>query len=338
MPKRSNDFQRLIAMLTQLSSGGAAVQESVEVLEIASGQRREVDVVALGEVAGHQTTVFIECRDWQRKQDVQWVEQARTKFDDLGANVKVLVSSSGFSKSALEKAARYGIKTITPGEITDEFVGRLVNSVSEIQYHHWVTLTLRAEVVITRDGVTQQQELPGNVPVWLADGSQASLLVDLVQQVTSSHTRMRGDEWDEMFRTGVEKYGEGKVKFVATGDGPNPVFDGQKVYLRGVSSQSGEEELFEIVNVIVEFEAQRTVVDVAVTHGEYDGTYFSTGKSGVGEGNSLQLVYTENVDGEFDLMGRIDGTVESLGPLIGATIGTKSEPLVEAEESARIVE
>jgi hypothetical protein len=338
MPKRSNDFQRLIAMLTQLSSGGAAVHESVEVLEIASGQRREVDVVALGDVAGHQTTVFIECRDWQRKQDVQWVEQARTKFDDLGANVKVLVSSSGFTKSALEKAARYGIKTITPGEITDEFVGRLVNSVSEIQYHHWVTLTLRAEVVITRDGVTQQQELPGNVPIWLADGSQASLLVDLVQQVTSAHTRTHGDEWDEMFRTGVEKYGEGKVKFIASGDGPDPVFNGQKVYLKGISSQSGEEELFEIVNVIVEFEAQRTVVDVAVTHGEYDGTYFSTGKSGVGEGNSLQIVCTENVDGGFDLMGRIDGTVESLGPLIGATMGAKSQPPVEAKESARIVE
>lgn len=338
MPKRSNDFQRLIAMLTQLSSGGAAVHESVEVLEIASGQRREVDVVALGEVAGHQTTVFIECRDWQRKQDVQWVEQARTKFDDLGANVKVLVSSSGFTKSALQKAAHYGIKTISPGEITDEFVGRLVNSVSEIQYHHWVTLTLKAEAVIARDGVTQQQELPGNVPVWLADGSQASLFVDLVQHVTSSHTRMHHDEWDEMFRTGAEKYGEGKVRFVATGDGPAPVFNGQKVYLKGISSQSGEEELFEIANVVVQFEAQRTVVDVAVTHGEYDGTYFSTGKSVVGQGNSLQLVCTENVDGEFDLMGRIDGTVESLGPLIGAAMGTKSEPPVEADESARIVD
>ncbi len=338
MPKRSNDFQRLIAMLTQLTSGGAAVHESVEVLEIASGQRREVDVVALGEVAGHQTTVFIECRDWQRKQDVQWVEQARTKFDDLGANVKVLVSSSGFTKSALQKAAHYGIKAITPGEITDEFVGRLVNSVSDIQYHHWVTLTLKAEAVITRDGVTQKQELPGNVPVWLADGSQASLFVDLVEHVTSSHTRMHNDVWDETFRTGVEKYGEGKVKFVATGDSPAPVFNGQKVYLKGISNKSGEEELFEIANVIVQFEAQRTVVDVALTHGEYDGTYFSTGKSGLDQGNPLQLVCTENIDGEFDLMGRIDGTVESLGPLIGSTMGTKSEPPPEAEESARIVE
>lgn len=42
MPKRSNEFQRLVAMLTMLKSGGATVHESVEVMEIASQERREV--------------------------------------------------------------------------------------------------------------------------------------------------------------------------------------------------------------------------------------------------------------------------------------------------------
>lgn len=86
MPKRSNEFQRLVAMLTILKSkhDGAIVHESVELMEIASQERREVDVVVFGSVAGHPSTVFIECRDWKRPQDVQWVEQARTKFDDLG--------------------------------------------------------------------------------------------------------------------------------------------------------------------------------------------------------------------------------------------------------------
>jgi hypothetical protein len=48
MPKRSNEFQRLVAMLTMLKSDGATVLESVEVMEIASQERREVDVVAFG--------------------------------------------------------------------------------------------------------------------------------------------------------------------------------------------------------------------------------------------------------------------------------------------------
>jgi hypothetical protein len=39
-------------MLTALSSEGATVHESVEVMEIASKASREVDVVAVGTVAG----------------------------------------------------------------------------------------------------------------------------------------------------------------------------------------------------------------------------------------------------------------------------------------------
>ena len=92
--------------------------------------------MAFGEVAGHQTIVCIECRDWKRRQTVEWVEQARTKFEDLGANVRVLVSSSGFTKTALAKAARHAIKTSTPGQITSEFVGKVVNKAVRAQYTH----------------------------------------------------------------------------------------------------------------------------------------------------------------------------------------------------------
>ena len=74
MPKRSKEFQRLVATLTALSSEGATVHESVEVMEIASKASREVDVVAVGTVAGRQSVVCIECREWKRPQDVQWVK------------------------------------------------------------------------------------------------------------------------------------------------------------------------------------------------------------------------------------------------------------------------
>jgi hypothetical protein len=317
MPKRSNEFQRLVALLTMLKSEGATVHESVEVMEIVSQEPREVDVVAFGNVAGHQSIVCIECRDWKRPQDVQWVEQARTKFDDVGANVRVLFSSSGFTKSALAKAARYGIKTITPGEATPEFVGKVVNSADRAEYWHWVTLVQKAEVVITRDGVTQQQELPGNVPVFYADGSEASMFEDLVNHITRQHTR-DDDQWEEAFREGEEMYGKGKVKYVATGDGPEPRSKGQKVYVKGISHATGEEELFEIANVIVTFEAQRTVADVPLTHGEYEGTYYSTGSAPLGDDNTVQLVYTETRDGALDVIGRLDGTLATLGLQIPA--------------------
>lgn len=318
MPKRSNTFQRLVLMLTMLNSGGAQVDESVELLELGSGQPREVDVAAVGNVAGHRSIVCIECRDWGRPQDVLWVEQAHSKFADLGANVKILVSSSGFTKNALAKAAAYGIKTITPGEVTAEFVGQIVNNAHRTEYTHWVTRVRKAEVVIARDGVTQTQELPGNVPIFQADGSTTSMLEDLVNHIVQSHTQAQ-DKWTEAICKAQEPHGDGPVKFVATGDGPNPRFAGQAVYAKAISNATGHEELFEVVNVIVTFEAQRTIADVPLTHGEYDGTYYSTGSAALGADATVQVVYTEATDGQLNAIARLDGPLDTL-----TTIGDHS--------------
>jgi hypothetical protein len=194
---------------------------------------------------------------------------------------------------------------------------KVVNSADSAEYWHWVTLVQKAIVVITRDGVTQQQELPGNVPVLYADGSEVSMFEDLVNHVTQQHTRAH-DQWEEVVRKGEEMYGEGKVKYVATGDGPEPRSNGQKVYVKGISSATGREELFEIANVIVTFEAKWIVADVPLTHGEYDGTYFSTGKAPLGDHDTVQLVYTETPEGEFDVIGRLDGALDTLGIQIPA--------------------
>ncbi|WP_188113003.1 hypothetical protein [Mycobacterium simiae] len=47
MPPRSNDFQRLITMLTELM-GRDAVTESTELIDLVSGEPREVDIYAEG--------------------------------------------------------------------------------------------------------------------------------------------------------------------------------------------------------------------------------------------------------------------------------------------------
>ena len=64
-----------MALLTLLKSDGATVYESVEPMEIISKERREVDVVAFGKLPVITSTVCIECRDWKRRQDVQWVSK-----------------------------------------------------------------------------------------------------------------------------------------------------------------------------------------------------------------------------------------------------------------------
>jgi hypothetical protein len=313
MSAQTNEFQRLIALLTRALGPGAEVTESWMTPDPVTGVPREVDVVAIQEVAGHRAIVGIECRDRKDIPDVRWVEEAHTRFQRLGINVGVLVSAHGFTAPAEQVAASYGIKTITPGEVTPEFVGKVVNSADRAEYRHWVTLVQKANVVITRDGVTQQQELPGNVPVFFADGTEVSMFEDLVNHVMRSHTRTHEGEWEEAFRRGEETYGKGKWRCVATGDGPEPRSSGQKVYMKGKSNATGEEELFEIANVIVTFQAERTVADVPLTHGEYDGTYYSTGSAALGETSTVQLVYTETPEGKFEVVGRIDGPIDILG-------------------------
>jgi hypothetical protein len=265
-------------------------------MEISSTETREVDVVALGQVAGHQTIVCIECRDWKRPQTVEWVEQARTKFDELGANVRVLASSSGFTKSALAKAARYAIKTITPGEVTPEFVGTVVNNAVQAEYRHFVTYPLRGEVVITSGGDWQRTILPPGFPIFYEDGSAATTPEVLVSFVTRHHIRTHEDQFEEAF---------GK-KHLVIADSPEPRYKGQKLHIRGTSTSTGEEELFEIANIIVTFYVERSVAEVPLTHGEFDGTYYSTGGAPLGDENAVQLVYTETADGGFDFIGRLE--------------------------------
>jgi hypothetical protein len=52
MPKRSNEFQRLVAMLTALSSEGATVHESVEVMRLPRKRPAKLTSLRLGRGSG----------------------------------------------------------------------------------------------------------------------------------------------------------------------------------------------------------------------------------------------------------------------------------------------
>ena len=83
MPKRTNDFPQLVAMLAGLLGEGAVVEESRMLTEVDSDNEREVDVCIEGMFAGHHTLIGIECRDHKRKQDVTFVEAMHAKHSRL---------------------------------------------------------------------------------------------------------------------------------------------------------------------------------------------------------------------------------------------------------------
>jgi hypothetical protein len=116
VPQRSNDFQRAIYAVQTHLAPDSRVEESDELIDLVSGERREVDVVIHGEVGGHQVTIGMECRNHQRRQSIGFVEEMKTKHDRLPTDSLILVSSSGFTKGALAKAASFNIHLVSPGQ------------------------------------------------------------------------------------------------------------------------------------------------------------------------------------------------------------------------------
>ncbi len=114
MPKRTNDFQSLIAFIeAELAPAGMRVTESAELREAEGETPREVDVLLETEVNGHPIEVAIECRDHVRPQTKGWIDDLIGKYRDLKVNQIVAVSRSGFTQDAKLKAERVGIHALT---------------------------------------------------------------------------------------------------------------------------------------------------------------------------------------------------------------------------------
>ena len=113
MPKRSNDFQALIAFIEeQVKPEGSTVRESAMLREIDSEKEREIDVLIEGKLGQHDVRIAVECRDHKRKQGVTWVEYLAGRYAHLPVDKVVAVSSSGFTESAYARAEKSKIKLL----------------------------------------------------------------------------------------------------------------------------------------------------------------------------------------------------------------------------------
>jgi hypothetical protein len=106
MPKRTNEFQKLVYLVKKHSATGSTVTES-KLLTDSTGYQREVDIRIEHSIAGFPVTISIECCDLGRPATVEWVERMKGKHDDLPTNILILFSGSGFTELAKEKAQTY---------------------------------------------------------------------------------------------------------------------------------------------------------------------------------------------------------------------------------------
>lgn len=134
MPGRTNDFQELITLLVQILGEDRATPSAMVRSTVPGVGKREIDIRIEAEADGVPFYIGIEASaSKSRRKSVEWVERMRGKHEHLSTSKLVLVSSSGFTKGALALAHHHGIEAITPGVVTDSFVGDVVNNLASLR-------------------------------------------------------------------------------------------------------------------------------------------------------------------------------------------------------------
>jgi hypothetical protein len=115
VPARTNEFQQIVKYIYDQISPGATVTESAFLKE-RDGTLREVDILIEWKFAGTDLQMAVECRDYTRDQNIEWLDQLIGKYRDLRVDKIVAVSSSKFRPAAKRKAKEHGIEAITVNE------------------------------------------------------------------------------------------------------------------------------------------------------------------------------------------------------------------------------
>jgi hypothetical protein len=108
MPKAGDEYQEIVGAVARAFDPGASAKVG-QWVEGPDG-RRDLDVEVRGTINGSPYFVQIECKDWAVPVGLGVVDALDSKRRDLAADRAIIFSNSGFTASALLKAARIGIE------------------------------------------------------------------------------------------------------------------------------------------------------------------------------------------------------------------------------------
>jgi hypothetical protein len=123
MVKLGRPYETLVGLIEQALHPDATVEVG-QWVEGPDGER-EIDVSIKGAVDGKDTFVFLECKDWKKQVGIETIDAVDSKRQDLGADRTIVVSNSGFTAGALNKARRKDIvcmSAMAEGNETVRFV------------------------------------------------------------------------------------------------------------------------------------------------------------------------------------------------------------------------
>lgn len=117
MPKRTNDFQDLVAIIHRaLAPKGAVVTESALVETGTAGETREIDVLIETKIVEYRMKIAVEAKDEHRPMDSTKFESIVGKYlvdGGVKVNKVVVVTHHGFYEPVIERAKKLGIELLT---------------------------------------------------------------------------------------------------------------------------------------------------------------------------------------------------------------------------------
>jgi hypothetical protein len=232
MPERTTPRQRMIALARQhLSGPGVTVTESKKLYDQYSGQAREVDVVAEGELGGEDLILSVEVVDRKRRMSLTWVDEMWGKHASLPTNQLVLISWSGFSRPAWAKInATPRMKAVHPQAVLGEDGSPRV---AETLYVDQTRVSADVIKVKVRgpDGADTVQQIANNVGIYNDDHEYLGPAGEFANELVRSEpvgrrlgidAHGREDRADlKAFSLGLERMGE-HVRLFLRNSGVDP--------------------------------------------------------------------------------------------------------------------
>lgn len=277
VPKRSNDYQRVLYFIHRNLSPNLRVTESAMLTDGRTGKPREVDVLVEGEVAGYPIAIAIEVRDHKRPATVEWIEQVWGKYEALPVDKVVVVARAGFWSTALTKARGLGIEALTPTQDVSDSgpLAALKVEVSKLSYD-WRRM---AEGSAWIDGLAEPVTVVAETALFTPEGVEAMSLgrftIDgLLHQFQ-----------EDQFRPGDA----GVFKLAATFENLHMhTSEGEEIEPKIRTEADGRLRHIDRIQVI--WEAELTVEPVKLEHGWLRQTPFAFGKVTLPDREALVII------------------------------------------------
>jgi hypothetical protein len=173
VPKRTNTFQEVVAIIHAHMAGDAAVEESSYLPHIDTGQQREVDVVIRSKIAGYEVIVSVEATRSGRKADVEWMERMLKKHEKLPTSQLVLVSEAGFTPNAEMQAKAGHAVTLKPADLAAADPAFVVVNALPALWPKQLSVAPDAATLIVRmpDGALKRvRDVPPDALLYLENG------------------------------------------------------------------------------------------------------------------------------------------------------------------------